>query len=825
MNAVHGQGGPDAELDFGRLLRAILDAWVWITAVVVITAVVTYVGVSLIAPKYRAETKILIESQDTALTGSPRGQEEQRAVLDQQGVISQVQLLESVDLARSVIRSKNLAALSEFNPSVGSLLPSLSDITALFSVAEDTGEGANESTAANEQAIRAQGVSDKVLERYFKRLEVYQIEDSRVIVVRFWSTDPDLAAEIANAIVAEYSKIQADAKRTSTKSTIAFLEPEIQTLQNQARAAQRRVVEFRAGADLLLGADNQTLTQQQLSELNSQLSAARARKSDAEAKAGLILELLRSGSALETASDVLGSAFIQRLRERQVALRARIAELSTTLLPNHPEIKGLRSQLADLEEQISSEARKIVRGFESEARLAEARVQALRNNLDELKSQVARANEQEVRLNELEREAAVTTARLEERLVQYRAANARKTAAVIPVDARPISSATPPSKSFAPKKKAITAGVTLAALLLCLGFVVMREFIRGSAFIYAEEAVPEAPTSAALGPYPDAAALASALQAAYGSPAVAPTPAATEPARAPETADTSESDGGGDRRRRARRGDDGPRLAEDIAEPQVVAQTEVAAEPKAEIQAEPEPAAQREPEVVTPTAQPAVQPVRGAGRAARRSGIKAAASHLIRPYAECYDWLEANDLGCVMVSARKDADLAVDTALELARETTDDGQSCIVILLDGDADAIEASGEPDTAIGFAELLDGEAGFSDVIYQDVASRAHIIPPGRNPFAVGDIDAAEFGFLVDALAQTYDRVVISMGTLGADLGTADLLKAADSIVLGVDWGQDEAWGIAAFETLTAHGFGHVFVTMAPIFAPDEDLEDAA
>ncbi len=816
MNAVHGQGGPDAELDFGRLLRAILDSWMWITAVVVITAVVTYVGVSLIAPKYRAETKILIESQDSALTGSPRGQEEQRAVLDQQGVISQVQLLESVDLARSVIRTKNLAALSEFNPSVGSLLPSLSDITALFSVAEDSAEDGDGRTAAEEQAIRAQGVSDKVLERYFKRLEVYQIEDSRVIVVRFWSTDPDLAAEIANAIVAEYSKIQADAKRTSTKSTIALLEPEIQTLQNQARAAQRRVVEFRAGADLLLGADNQTLTQQQLSELNSQLSAARARKSDAEAKASLILELLRSGSALETASDVLGSAFIQRLRERQVALRARIAELSTTLLPNHPEIKGLRSQLADLEEQISSEARKIVRGFESEARLAEARVQALRSNLDELKSQVARANEQEVRLNELEREAAVTTARLEERLVQYRAANARKTAAVIPVDARPISSATPPSKSFAPKKKAVTAGVTLAVLLLCLGFVVMREFIRGSAFIYAEETVPEAPTSAALGPYPDAAALASALQAAYGNP-VAPTSAKAEATAPAEPVGETATDAGGDRRRGARRADD---------EPQAKAEPPVRDQPAPEVLDTLEPVTAEAPGAEAPTARPsAVREVRGEGRPARRSGIKAAATHLIRPYAECYDWLEANDLGCVMVCARKDADLAVDTALELARETTDDLQSCIVILLDGDADAIEASGDPETAIGFAELLDGEAGFSDVIYQDVASRAHIIPPGRDPFAVSDIDAAEFGFLVDALAQTYDRVVISMGTLGADLGTADLLKAVDSVVLGVDWGQDEAWGVAAFETLTAHGFGHVFVTMAPIFAPDDTLEDAA
>ena len=59
---------------------------------------------------------------------------------------------------------------------------------------------------------------------------------------------------------------------------------------------------------------------------------------------------------------MLSSELIQRLRERQVQLKADIADLSTTLLDNHPRIRALRSQLADLDEQIRGEAREGAEG-------------------------------------------------------------------------------------------------------------------------------------------------------------------------------------------------------------------------------------------------------------------------------------------------------------------------------------------------------------------------------------------------------------------------------------------------------------------------------
>ena len=115
------------------------------------------------------------------------------------------------------------------------------------------------------------------------------------------------------------------------------------------KEAEARVANFRSQSDLLIGQNNSVLATQQLSELSTELSRVRANRGAAEAKAESVRAVLQSGASLDALPEVLSSTLIQRLRERQVQLKADIADLSTTLLDNHPRIRALRSQLADLD--------------------------------------------------------------------------------------------------------------------------------------------------------------------------------------------------------------------------------------------------------------------------------------------------------------------------------------------------------------------------------------------------------------------------------------------------------------------------------------------
>src|SRR5262249_40631254 len=186
---------------------------------------------------------------------------------------------------------------------------------------------------------------------------------------------------------------------------------------------------------------NTTLSAQSLGDVNAQLAAARAQKADAQSKAKLIREMLRSGGPLES-SEILNSELIRRLSEQRVTLRAQLAEQSSTLLGNHPRIKELKAQIGDLDKQIRTEADMLARSLENDAKLADARVDTLSASLDQLKTQAAGTNEQDVQLRALERDAKSQRELLESYLSKYREATARDAINSAPADARVISRAT-----------------------------------------------------------------------------------------------------------------------------------------------------------------------------------------------------------------------------------------------------------------------------------------------------------------------------------------------------------------------------------------------
>lgn len=474
MNQPHSPMADErVELDLPALLGALRRSVKWLAPLTIGCAALTFVGLQLAPSYYRADSKILIEGSEAVYPGENRGVEEERALLDEEGVASQVQLLTSRDLSRRVAKRLDLAAIPEFEAESGGLV---SGILSMLGIKRDSGFASPE---------------ERVLEVYYENLKVYRVEGSRVIAVEFSAQSPELAANVSNTVVEEYLDLQAATKRQSTEFAAAALEPQIKRLREDVTAAQERVETFRARNDLLLGADNQTLSQQQLGELSTQLSEARAARTEAEAKARLIRELLNSGGSLETASDVLNSQLIQRLRERQVALQSQIAELSTTLLPNHPRIRALNSQLADFDSQIRGEARKIMVGLENDAKIAAGRVASLSEELEQLKGKAAKSAENQARLRELEREAATKSSQLDQMMQRFREADTRRNAEFLAADARVISRASVPLEPYWPKVLPTTILVALAAFILGTAWVIMREFLSGGALSRVSYGGPE----------------------------------------------------------------------------------------------------------------------------------------------------------------------------------------------------------------------------------------------------------------------------------------------------------------------------------------------
>ncbi len=481
----------DSQFDFASLARAVWRRKFWIVLPAIAVAIAATVIVNALTPRYKSETRVLIENRESVYNrpetdrNNPSGD---RVLLDQEALASQVQLALSRDLARKVVDDLKLAERPEFNPNAasGSVLGEILSLVGLARIPQKV------------------SADERVLERFYERLSVYQVEKSRVIAIEFRSEDPDLAARVANAVAENFLVVQQAAKKDLMRQSGVWLSGEIDRLRGKVAEAEARVEQFRGKSNLLLGPNSTPLSAQQLSELNSQVAQSRAQKADLESKARSITAMLRDGK-LSEASAIINSDLMRRLSEQRSGFRAQLAEQSSTLLDQHPRIKELKAQIAEVEAQMRKEAEKLVRSFESDARIAGAKLEQMQLVLDQVKGQAGALGVQDVELRSLERDAKSQRELLESYLARYRDVTSRESPDAVQPDARIVSVAQASATPYFPKKLPIILIATLATLMCGATLVALGQLMSADQYRAVqryEEEVREAPgpKAAAKGP-------------------------------------------------------------------------------------------------------------------------------------------------------------------------------------------------------------------------------------------------------------------------------------------------------------------------------------
>ncbi|MER8465782.1 exopolysaccharide transport family protein [Mesorhizobium sp. M1396] len=709
----------DVDVDLSQLFGSLARSWLRILVVAVLVTGAAFAFASLATRHYKAETQVEIAPRESVYTRpASNNNDTDKPILDEQGVATQVQIISSNEILKQVAQKLGLAKLPEFDDAL--YMSPLSRALVLVGLKSDPME------------IPAE---ERVLKKMHEKLNVYGVEKTRIIAIEFSSEDPRLAAAIPDAIAAAYIAGQGAAKLESNNAAADFLAPEIADLSKQVKDAEAKVAAYRSQSDLLMGGNNSVLATQQLSELSSELSKVRANRAAAEATADGVRRALQNGGSLDAVPEVLSSDLIQRLRERQVELRTNIADLSTTLLGNHPRIRALKSQLADLDAQIRGEAQKVMKGLLMQAETAKARENQLVADVNTLKAASAQAGEQQVDLDALQRDATAKRQQLELYLTNYREAASRQDRNYLPVDARIASKASVPSEAYFPKVGPIVGAAFAASLLIMAIVTLLRELFSGRAM---------RPATGSRFERIDEVAMPHVAQAAVAMPVVR-----HEPSVRQDTVARQEM---------------AERPAEAEAEPYTAAMPYRAEAPDMVAMAE---AAAAEQTAVEP------EPVRST---LGEIDVEKAAEKLIASGAA----------RAIFVSP--EGDEAAASAVLVAREVADAGLR--VLLLDLTASGAASRPMLDSGLfpGITNLLASEAQFSDVIHADLYSDCHVIPVGTADPVRAMRAADRLPIIMQSLTTAYDLVVVECGPADAQ-GISRLTGDATEVFLSMLEPDDE------------------------------------
>ncbi len=430
---------------------------------------ITYGLMSMLAPKFQSQAEIQIEAKGSSSAFSdPKSSGSSTDIvttkMDKEAINTHVRALQSPDLMAIIADEMKLNEKREFNSKIGS-------VDFADTVLRLVGIGG---------ARPGESERDRVLGALFKQTEVYSTKETRVIGVRVTSIDPALAAEISNKISETYRNSLATAGVTEIDDQQKLLAGKIEKLIPEVAAAETEVQRYRGQIDSFKGGNqNIGMNEQQMSELNAELTKAKASRGEADARAKSAREMMKLGSA-DALPDVQKSPLIQNLVQQRVRLERQISELSASLLPAHPRMQQLNGDLSGLKRQLTGEISKIVDSLDKEAKIAQGREESIKKSLDELKTKVVKNAPEEAKLQELEASVKAKKTELENLQAQVEANRKRQDARAQPVEAKIISKAQAASLPVSPKKSQNAALISFASLLFGTFWTITRALFSGA---------------------------------------------------------------------------------------------------------------------------------------------------------------------------------------------------------------------------------------------------------------------------------------------------------------------------------------------------------
>src|ERR1039458_9007289 len=214
--------------------------WLILAVTVVLTALVAFYSFKM-RPVYQATCRVDVESETPLLQSLNDLFKSGDA--DDAFLATQVSILQSDELAWDTIQKLGLrgAAKTE-SPVVG--LP----------------------MAAQMAAVKA----------FQGRLHVERAKETRMILVRYESTDPREAAAVVNALVDDYEEYNFRTKYDASRQATGWMEQRLDELKVKVEKSEQAMVDYERKNNIVSAGATQTVAESRLDDLNKSLSVAQA---------------------------------------------------------------------------------------------------------------------------------------------------------------------------------------------------------------------------------------------------------------------------------------------------------------------------------------------------------------------------------------------------------------------------------------------------------------------------------------------------------------------------------------------------------------------
>jgi uncharacterized protein involved in exopolysaccharide biosynthesis len=229
--------------------------------------------------------------------------------------------------------------------------------------------------------------------------------NTRLVLVKFEHPDAALAAEIANALARQYAKHNLDLKLKGAQDALAWLTEQMAGLKNKVQDSSVALQNYRVKSGIMGLQEQRQITAQKIMDFNKAYLESQAQRLSIEAKMNELGRIATDRSGSQTIFTVADNALIQKLKAEAAELDGQRAKLLKTYKDKHPEVLKVQAQIDQVAQRIDVETKTMLRGVQTEYRVAKAREETLLGNVNQLRKEGQELNEKEIQYLVLQRDS------------------------------------------------------------------------------------------------------------------------------------------------------------------------------------------------------------------------------------------------------------------------------------------------------------------------------------------------------------------------------------------------------------------------------------
>jgi polysaccharide biosynthesis transport protein len=256
------------------------------------------------------------------------------------------------------------------------------------------------------------GNEDRLVRAIHKGLTISKVKGTRLIEIRFRSTDPRLAADVVNQLSNSYVDQYYKSEFQASTQISDFLASQLKELQAKVEESRGKLIDYQKENGIFGLDDKQNIVTAKLDDLNRDLTAAEADRVQKEVS----YRLARSGQP-ELIAKLGPDNLVTKLRAQQADLENQMAQASVQLGPAHPKIIELSKQIAQVRQSVNDEVRRIDQQITYEYKSALERERMLQAALETQKQAADKLNANAIQ-SEILRHEFETNRKLYEDLLQ-----------------------------------------------------------------------------------------------------------------------------------------------------------------------------------------------------------------------------------------------------------------------------------------------------------------------------------------------------------------------------------------------------------------------